>query len=80
MLSRNGLLTDTVKNGNEYYNVIYTLSRNRIARSENIIADSSVISYKTPDDNLVFRTQLYKDYIELSLENINQDSPYLHYD
>jgi len=66
-----------VKNGNEYYNVIYTLSRNRIARSENIIADSSVISYKTPDDNLVFRTQLYKDYIELSLENINQDAPYL---
>jgi hypothetical protein len=66
-----------VKNGNEYYNVIYTLSRNRIARSENIVADSSVISYKTPDDNLVFRTQLYKDYIELSLENINQDTPYL---
>lgn len=66
-----------VKNSNEYYNVIYTLSRNRIARSENIVADSSVISYKTPDDNLVFRTQLYKDYIELSLENINQDNPYL---
>jgi hypothetical protein len=67
-----------VKNSNEYYNVIYTLSRNRVARSENIIADSSVISYKTPDDNLVFRTQLYKDYIELSLESINQDpEPYL---
>ena len=66
-----------VKNGNEYYNVIYTLSRNRIARSENIIADTSVISYKTPDDNLVFRTQLYKDYIELSLQNLNQDTPYL---
>jgi hypothetical protein len=66
-----------VKNGNEYYNVIYTLSRNRVARSENIVADSSVISYKTPDDNLVFRTQLYKDYIELSLQNINQDIPYL---
>jgi hypothetical protein len=66
-----------VKNSNEYYNVIYTLSRNRIARSENIIADSSVISYKTPDDNLVFRSQLYKDYIELSLVNNNQDIPYL---
>jgi hypothetical protein len=66
-----------VKNGNEYYNVIYTLSRNRIARSENIVADSAVISYKTPDDNLVFRTQLYKDYIELSLQDINQDEPYL---
>jgi hypothetical protein len=66
-----------VKNGNEYYNVIYTLSRNRIARSENIVADSAVISYKTPDDNLVNRSQLYKDYIELSLEDINQDEPYL---
>jgi hypothetical protein len=66
-----------VKNENEYYNVIYTLSRNRVARSENLVADSSVISYKTPDDNLVFRTQLYKDYIELSLQNINQDIPYL---
>jgi hypothetical protein len=64
-------------NGNTYFNVIYTLSRNRIARSENIIADNSVISYKTPDDNLVQRTQLYKDYLELSLENINQDTPYL---
>jgi hypothetical protein len=67
-----------VKNGNEYYNVIYTLSRNRVARSENIIADSSVISFKTPDDNLVFRTQLYKDYIELSLTNITpKETPYL---
>jgi hypothetical protein len=66
-----------VKNGNEYYNVIYTLSRNRVARSENIVADSSVISYKTPDDNFVNRSQLYKDYIELSLQNINQDIPYL---
>jgi hypothetical protein len=66
-----------VKDGNEYYNVLYTLSRNRVARSENITADSSVISYKTPDDNLVFRNQLYKDYIELSLNNINQDTPYL---
>jgi hypothetical protein len=66
-----------VKDGNEYYNVLYTLSRNRIARSENIVADSSVISYKTPDDNLVFRNQLYKDYIELSMYNTNQDTPYL---
>jgi hypothetical protein len=67
-----------VKNSNEYYNVIYTLSRNRVARSENIVADSSVISYKTPDDNLVFRSQLYKDYIELSLQNITpKDAPYI---
>ena len=69
-----------VKDGNEYYNVLYTLSRNRIARSENIVADSSVISYKTPDDNLVFRNQLYKDYIEISLYNNNQDTPYLSMD
>jgi hypothetical protein len=67
------LLTDD----HEWINVIYTLSKNRIARSENIIADSSVISYKIPDDNLVFRTQLYKDYIELSLTDGNNDTPYL---
>jgi len=67
----------TIKNGNEYYNVVYTLSRNRIGRSENIIADSAVINYKIPDDNLVFRTQLYKDYIELSLTDGNNDTPYL---
>lgn len=67
-----------VKDTNEYYNVIYTLSRNRVARSENIVADTSVISYKVPDNNLVSRTQLYKDYIELSLTNITpKDTPYL---
>jgi hypothetical protein len=68
----------TIKDGNEYYNVVYTLSRNRIGRSENIVADSSVITYKIPDDNLVYRNQLYKDYIELSLTNITpKDTPYL---
>jgi hypothetical protein len=65
-------------NGNNYFNVIYTLSKNRIARSENIQADSAVINYKTPDDNLVNRSQLYKDYLELSLVNITpKDTPYL---
>ena len=64
-------------NGNNYFNVIYTLSKNRVARSENIQADSAVINYKTPDDNLVKRSQLYKDYIELSLRNGNKDSRYL---
>jgi hypothetical protein len=65
-------------NGNNYFNVIYTLSKNRIARSENIQADSAVINYKTPDDNLIKRTQLYKDYIELSLVDGNKDpNPYL---
>jgi hypothetical protein len=66
-----------ITNEHEWVNAIYTLTKNRIGRSENITADSSVISYKTPDDNLVFRTQLYKDYIELSLVNNNQDEPYL---
>jgi hypothetical protein len=67
------LLTDE----HEWVNAIYTLTKNRIGRSENITADSSVISYKIPDDNLVNRSQLYKDYIELSLANNNQDEPYL---
>jgi hypothetical protein len=67
------LITDE----HEWVNVIYTLTKNRIGRSENITADSSVISYKTPDDNLVNRSQLYKDYIELSLANNNQEQPYM---
>jgi hypothetical protein len=64
-------------NENNYFNVIYTLSRNRVARSENIVADSAVVSYKIPDDNLVSRNQLYKDYIELSLTDGNHDTAYL---
>jgi hypothetical protein len=64
-------------NGNNYFNVVYTLSRNRIARSENIQADSAVINYQTPENDLVYRSQLYKDYIELSLTDGNKDIPYL---
>jgi hypothetical protein len=64
-------------NENNYFNVIYTLSRNRVARSENIQAENSVINYKIPDENLVSRSQLYKDYIELSLTNGNKDTSYL---
>jgi hypothetical protein len=64
-------------NENNYFNVIYTLSRNRVARSENIVADSAIVSYKIPDDNLVSRNQLYKDYIELSLTDGNHDTAYL---
>jgi hypothetical protein len=53
---------------NEYYSVIYNLSRSRIARSENITADGSIREYAIPENNSVRRNQLYKDYIEFSLE------------
>ena len=53
---------------NEYYSVIYNLSRSRIARSENITADGSIREYAIPENNLVRRNQLYKDYVEFSLE------------
>jgi hypothetical protein len=66
-----------IKNGNEYYNVIYTLSRNRIARSENISADTEVRSYAVSSQSLTRRVQLYKDYIELSLVSENNATPYL---
>jgi hypothetical protein len=66
-----------IANGNEYYNVLYTLTRNRTSRSENILADSAVINYVIPDSNLVKRSQLYKDYFELSLTDGNKDTPYL---
>lgn len=63
-----------------YYMVIYNLSRNRIARSENINADSNITTYSIPDDNLVDRVQLYKDYLELSFENKTNDTPYMSID
>jgi hypothetical protein len=66
-----------IANGNTYFNVVYTLSRNRIARSENIQADSAVINYQIPDSNLVNRSQLYKDNIELSVSSNNTETPYL---
>lgn len=53
---------------NGYYSVIYNLSRSRIARSENITADGSIREYAIPENNTVRRNQLYKDYIEFSLE------------
>jgi hypothetical protein len=64
-------------NENEYYDVVYVLSNNRIARSEILVADSEIISYEVQQNQLVERNQLYKDYIELSLSNINQETPYL---
>jgi hypothetical protein len=66
-----------IQNGNEYYDVVYSLSKNRVARSENIQAESDVISYAVSSQALVRRVQLYKDYIELSLDALNNDTPYL---
>jgi hypothetical protein len=68
-----------IANGNEYFDVIYTLSKNRIARSEIMVVDGDIVSYQVPEQQLVNRTQLYKDYIELSLTNGNKVTPYLPY-
>ena len=65
--------------GNEYFDVIYTLSKNRIARSEIMVVDGDIVSYQVPEQQLVSRTHLYKDYIELSLTNGNKVTPYVPY-
>ena len=64
---------------NDYYSVIYNLSRSRIARSENINADGSIREYAIPENNTVRRNQLFKDYFELSLETSTTTSttPYI---
>jgi hypothetical protein len=64
---------------NDYYSVIYNLSRSRIARSENINADGSIREYAIPENNTVRRNQLYKDYFELSLEpsTTTSTTPYI---
>jgi len=59
-----------------YYSAIYNLSKDRVARSEFINADSSIISFAPPDKNLIERNELYKDYIELSLEYANNETAY----
>ncbi len=64
---------------NDYYSIIYNLSRSRIARSENINADGSIREYAIPENNTVRRNQLYKDYFELSLEpsTTTSTTPYI---
>lgn len=63
----------------EYYSVIYNLSKGRITRSENINADSSIIDYQIPEQNTVVRNQLYKDYVEFSVDGAiaGRPTPYL---
>lgn len=60
-----------------YYSVVYNLSKDRIARSENINADSSIIDFSPPDKKLVERNQLIKDYVEFSLDDVHIETPYL---
>jgi hypothetical protein len=63
---------------NGYYSVIYNLSRSRIARSENINADGSIREYAIPDNNLVRRSEIKKDYLEFSLSpSTSTPTPYL---
>lgn len=62
-----------------HYSVIYGLSINRIARSENITADNTITTYSVPQDDFVYREHLYKDYIEFGLDSseIHNETPYM---
>jgi len=59
-----------------YYSAIYNLSKDRVARSEFINADSSIISSAPPDKNLIERNELFKDYVELSLDETHMETAY----
>jgi len=50
-----------------FYEVVYSLSTDRIARSENVSADGMIKDTKVPQMNNIKRTQLYRDYFEFSL-------------
>ena len=65
-----------------YYSVIYNLSKGRIARSENINADSNIVDFQIPQQNLIKRNQLYKDYVEFSIDGAisGRPTPYLSLD
>jgi hypothetical protein len=50
--------------------VLFNLSRAKVARDENIEANTDIATYALPDDNLVKRTQIYKDYLEIEVGHI----------
>lgn len=59
--------------------VLFSLTRDKVARDENVSADTDVSTYAVPDKNLVKRVQIYKDYLEIGIYNGDghHDSPYL---
>jgi len=62
----------------DLYQVEFNLSVARVARDENISADDSIEKGQIPDDNLMKRVQVYKDYVEVSVatSKSNNDTPY----
>jgi len=64
----------------DHFQALFNLSKNRIARDENISANTDIATYSIPDDNLVKRVQIYKDYLEIAIHETGQrhhETPYL---
>ena len=61
------------------YRCEFNLSIARTARDENISADGSIEKSAIPSDNLLKRVQIYKDYVELSVNNAQTyyETPYI---
>jgi hypothetical protein len=69
-----------IANNNEYYSVIYNLSANKVSRAEEIGVNNEIKTFAVDESDFVRRTQLYKDYLEFSLngqEPTTPDVPYL---
>jgi len=69
-----------IANENTYYSVAFNLSPNRISRAEEVGVNSDIRTYSVDDSEFLQRTQLYKDYLEFSLDGSEPntpDTPYL---
>jgi hypothetical protein len=64
-----------ISNAQEYYSVVYNLSANRVSRAEEVGVNNEVRTYAVDANNLVKRTQIYKDYLEFSLDGLEPSSP-----
>lgn len=63
----------------DVYQVEFNLSIARTARDENISADDGIEKGAIPDDNLMRRVQVYKDYVEISINRsaTHTEVPYI---
>lgn len=63
---------------NDMYDVVYSLSKDIIARDENVKADGNIKDTDIPSKNNVLSRILYRDYIELDYTSDSYiDTPYL---
>jgi len=56
------------------YLCIFNLSKSKSARDDNVGANTDILDKAIPDDNLVKRVQIYKDYLEIEVATSGVDT------